>query len=330
MKRRVLVPLDGSAAAETAVWHAVAVAGALAEGVLLVHVLETPVPSEPSVRDLDWRLMRAEARAYLLSVARRLEERGIDVSLSIDVGSAAEQIVRHARRDEIVLVVMAAHGRGESDAFSFGGTTHKVLSLSSTSVMVVRRGDDAGPLAPDLGYGSVLVPLDGSPASEWALGVATGLARYHRAAMLLLHLVPELPRAWEKLPPSAEESALQQQLDALRRERAERYLNAQKERLAHTGLEVRTHLAQAVHLAEGIRAAAEEHRTDLIALAAHGASAAPYPYGSVAQRLLAASGLPIIVFQDCPAAQREVIGRPGSTTGATDPLTEPAADASAG
>lgn len=324
MKRRVLIPLDGSTAAETALWHAAAVVDALAEGVMLVHVLETDAPNEPSVRDLDWRLMRAEAHAYLRSVAQRLEERGIDVSLSIDVGNAAEQIVRHARDDEIVLVVMAAHGRGEADAFASGGTINKVLSLASTSVMVVRRCDDTDRVATEQGYRRIVIPLDGSPASEWALGLATGLARRHDAATLLVHLVAEHPRAWEKLPPSAEEIVLQEQLDGLRRERAERYLEAQKERLAHTGLEVLTHVAPALHVAEGIRTLAEEHGADVIALAAHGASAAPYPYGGVAQRLLTASGVPILVFQDSPAAHPEAIGRPTSS-----PEGAPTADSDA-
>jgi nucleotide-binding universal stress UspA family protein len=141
MERRVLVPLDGSTAAEAALRSAASVVTALAEGVLLVHVLETDAPNEPEADDLDWRLMRAEALAYLRSVAQRLEERGIDVSVAIDVGNAAEQIVRRARQDDSALVVMAAHGRGEADAFSAGGTLHKVLSLTSTSVMLVRRAD---------------------------------------------------------------------------------------------------------------------------------------------------------------------------------------------
>ena len=308
-------------------WHAAAVAGALADGVVLVQVLETPpAHTDAFARELDWRLLRSEAAAYLRSLASILTERGVDTTITVKIGSAAEEIVRLARRQDIAMVVMAAHGRGEAAAFAFGGTTHKVLSLAPTSVMVVRRGEEAAGPTPTMEYRHILVPLDGSPASEWALGLATALARRHQATLLLLHLVPEAAPAWENLPRSDEESALLERLAALRSERAERYLRALEQRLAHTDLRVSGHVGRTVQLAEGIRSVADEHRVDLIALAAHGASGAPYTYGTVAQRLLSVSGLPVIVFQDAPAAPDDAIGRPGAVTGEDDASDEPAAD----
>jgi nucleotide-binding universal stress UspA family protein len=209
--------------------------------------------------------------------------------------------VRHARRHDVALVVMAAHGRGEAEAFAFGGTTHKVLSLAPASVMVVRRGPDAaGTSARAVGYRHVLVPLDGSPAGEWALGLAAAVARQQQATLLLLHLVPESPPAWQRLPPSGEEAELLRRLAALQAERAANYLSEMEARLAHTDLQVRSRVGRAAQVAEGIRAFAAAEGVDLIALAAHGASGAPFPCGAVAQRLLATSGIPIVVFQDAP------------------------------
>jgi nucleotide-binding universal stress UspA family protein len=306
MKRYLLVPLDGSAAAETAVWHAAGLVGALADGLLLLQVLETPpLPSETISRDLDWRLLHAESAAYLRSVAERLTEIGVDAEVAVEIGPAAEQIVRYARRDDVALVVMAAHGRGEANAFAFGGTTHKVLSLAPASVMVVRRGADAGPPARAVGYRHLLVPLDGSPAGEWALGLAAAVARQQQATLLLLHLVPESPPTWQRLPPSGEEGELLARLTALQAERAARYLSEMEARLAHTDLHVRSRVGRAAQVAEGIRAVAVAEGVDLIALAAHGASGAPFPCGAVAQRLLATSGLPIVVFQDAPKGAAE-------------------------
>ena len=317
MKRYLLVPLDGSAAAETAAWHAAGLVGALADGLLLLQVLETPpLPSENVSRDLDWRLLHAESAAYLRSVAERLAEIGVDAEFAVEIGPAAEQIVRHARRDDVALVVMAAHGRGEADAFAFGGTTHKVLSLAPASVMVVRRGADAAPARP-VGYRHLLVPLDGSPAGEWALGLAAAVARQQQATLLLLHLVPESPPAWQRLPPSGEEAELLARLTALQSERAARYLSEMEARLAHTDLRVRSRVGRAAQIAEGIRTVAAEEGVDLIALAAHGASGAAFPCGAVAQRLLATSGLPIVVVQDAP-------------TGAADGDRQPRTDVSAG
>ena len=281
-------------------WHAAALVGALADGVLLMQVLETPAASDHLARDLDWRLLQAESLAYLRSVADRLAEVGVEAAVEVETGGAADEIVRHARRDDVALVVMAAHGRGEADAYTFGGTTHKVLSLAPASVMVVRRGADAGPPAPAVGYRHVLVPLDGSPAGEWALGLAAAVARQQQAALLLLHLVPQTPPAWQRLPPSGEEAELLERLAGLQAERAAHYLRGLETRLAHSDLRVHCRVGHAMQVAEGICAVAAEEGVDLIALAAHGASGAPFPVGNVAQRLLATSGLPIIVFQDAP------------------------------
>jgi len=323
MKRFLLVPLDGSAAAETAVWHAAGLVGALADGLLLLQVLETPpLPSEHVSRDLDWRLLRAESVAYLRSVADRLAQIGVDTEVAVEMGAAAEEIVRHARRDDVALVVMAAHGRGEAEAFAFGGTTHKVLSLAPASVMVVRRGADGGPPTQAIGYRQLLVPLDGSPAGEWALGLAAAVARHQQAALLLLHLVPEAPPAWERLPASGEEADLLRRLAALQAERAARYLSEMEARLAHTDLRVRSRVGRATQVAEGIRGVAAEEGVDLIALAAHGTSGAPFPCGAVAQRLLATCGLPIVVFQDVPLAAAGDGRRPADAALGPDPRTD--------
>jgi nucleotide-binding universal stress UspA family protein len=359
MPRRALVPLDGSPAAEAAVGHAGALAGVLADEVLLLQVLESPPPSEMAGGDVDWRLRRAEAAAYLRSVAERLAERGIDVETAVAIGDPADEIVRHARQADVEIVVLAAHGRGAAEAFDLGGTCHKVLSLAPASVMVVGRRlggpppprtDDAdatasvpdlpaadgatgvphatdpygappatdpypAPRSPDPGaevtYRTILVPLDGSPTSEWALSHANAIARRHGATLLVLHVVPDAAPAFERLPRSPEESELLDRLGRIQEERGDRYLAEVEARLTHTDLPVRTHLSRATRLAEAIRTAATEHGADLIVLAAHGAGGAPGRYGTVAQRLLSVGGLPVIVFQDLPGT----FGRAGARSG---------------
>ncbi|HSL84894.1 MAG TPA: universal stress protein, partial [Thermoanaerobaculia bacterium] len=61
-------------------------------------------------------------------------------------------------------------------------------------------------------------------------------------------------------------------------------------------------VAWAGQVAEGLQQVAVEEGADLIALSAHGAAEARFPYGKVAQRLLAQSELPVLVFQDRPGA----------------------------
>lgn len=303
MIRRVLVPLDGSPVAEAALGHAVAVAGGPGAKLVLLRVVEAHAAlTDPAVSAVDWRLQRMEAAAYLREVAARLEAEGLDAATEVVEGKAADEIVQFVRDRGVDLVVVAAHGRGGARDFPFGGTVHKIVSSATASVMVVRReaGGEAAP--PVARYRRILVPVDGSAPSEWALFLAAGIARKHGAELLVLQVVPEVELTCERIPRSAEETALLDRLRKLQKGRAARYLDEIESKLEHEDLEVRCRVAWAGQVAEGLQRVAAEEEVDLIALAAHGAAEARFPYGKVAQRLLAQSELPVLVFQDLPGA----------------------------
>lgn len=302
MARRVLVPLDGSPAAERALGHASALATALGDGLRLLQVLE-PVPAASEPADVDWRLRRAESTAYLRSVAERLADEGVDVETTVASGTVAAEIVRHASEADVEYVVLTTHGAGAATAFEAGGTCHQVLSRVPVSVLLVRRSDRAAPL--QVGFRGVLVPVDGSQASEWALGQASTLARRFDATLHVLHLVATAPELRERLPRSSEEGELTHRLEQLEAEHGQRYLDDIATRLAHTGLTVRTHLRHAVQFAHAIRSLANDEDVDLIALSAHGVHGAPFHFGTVPRRLLSSSERPVLVFQDAPPPARD-------------------------
>ncbi len=281
--------------------HAVALVGALADGLVLLRVLEPPPGPFAAIEgDVDWRLRRAEASAYLRSVADRLGDADIEADTDVATGNAADEIVQRAGDVEIDLVVVATHGEGQARGFDAGGTCQKVLSRCPTSVLLVHRHDHAAPVRDAIGYHDVLVPIDGSQASEWALGQAATLARRHGATLHVLHLVVEAPSLRERLPRSSEETGLLQQLEGLQHDRGVRYLDEIAAKLAHTDLTVRTHVRRAMQLADAIQSIAGELGADLIILSAHGAHGAPFQYGTVAQRLLMVSERPVLVLQDAP------------------------------
>lgn len=303
MIRRILVPLDGSAMAEATLDHAVAVAEGLGAKLILLRVVEAHAAlTDPAVSAVDWRLRRMEAAAYLREVGARLEAAGLEVTAEVVEGGAAEEIVQFIRDRGVDLVVVAAYGRGGARDFPFGGTVHKVVASAAASVMIVRReaGGEAAPAAAR--YRRILVPVDGSSPSEWALFLAAGIARKHGAELLVVQVVPEVELACERIPRSPEESALLQRLRTLQKDRAAHYLAEIESKLRHEDLQVRCRVAWAGQVAEGLQQVAVEESVDLIALSAHGAAAARCPYGKVAQRLLAQAALPVLVFQDLPGA----------------------------
>lgn len=301
MIHRILVPLDGSPAAEAALGHAVAVATGLGSELLLLRVVEGRTAlTDPVACHLDWRLQRVEAEAYLRETAARLERDGLEVGFEVVVGKAADEIVQFAVRRGVDLVVLAAHGLGGAREFPLGGTVHKVLAGVSASVMVVRPTAGERPAAERVSYRRILVPVDGSAASEWALCLAASVAQEHGAELLVVQIVPEPDLVCERMPRSAEETELLERLRELQRDRGVRYLGEMKAKLAQDDLPVRCRVVNDGRVAESVQRVADGERADLIALSAHGAAEGASPYGNVAQHLLVASETPVLVFQDRP------------------------------
>lgn len=251
---------------------------------------------------MDWRLQRMEAAAYLREVGARLEAADLEITTEVVEGKAADEIVQFVREHGVHLVVVAAHGLGGARDFPFGGTVHKIVSSAAASVMIVRRDAGGEGASRAARYRRILVPVDGSSPSEWALFLAAGIARKEGAELLVLQVVPEVELTCERIPRSAEETALLDRLRALQKRRATRYLEELQSKLEHEDLEVRSRVVWAGQVAEGLQQVAAEEGVDLIALSAHGAAEARFPYGKVAQRLLAQSELPVLVFQDLPGA----------------------------
>jgi nucleotide-binding universal stress UspA family protein len=301
MIRRILVPLDGSPAAEEALAHAAAVGRSQRATLTLLQVVEAgTAPTEAVASGVDRRLQRAEAVAYLGEVARRLAAESLEATAEVAEGRAADEIVHRARAVGADLVVLATHGLGEALGFPVGGTVQKALSLVPCSVMVVRAG--AAGLAPParVAYRRILVPVDGSPSAEWALCLAASIAREHQAELLLLQVVPEVPVSSERIPPSPEELEILHRLRVLREERGGRYLREMGAQFETSGLRVRSRLVSAGTVAACIQRLAGEECADLIVVSAHGVARAPVRYGRVVQRLMIGCDAPLLVLQDLP------------------------------
>src|SRR5512135_1702186 len=107
---KILVPLDGSALAESAIAKAMDLAGGKSALMLLraaeAHALPGVDPTEAQVDVV------REAEEYLANVAARLKEQGLDsVETSVWYGPAASAIVDAARLRKADLIVMSTHGR---------------------------------------------------------------------------------------------------------------------------------------------------------------------------------------------------------------------------
>lgn len=143
--RNILVPLDGSPLAETALGEAIQLSSAGATLVLL-RAAEAP---RVAVGDLVQAQVVAvrEAQAYLDVIAERARAAGVaDVETAVWYGPAGESIVEGARTRSIDLIVMSSHGRSGLGRIIFGSVAETVMRGTTTPILLIRP--NGAPIAP--------------------------------------------------------------------------------------------------------------------------------------------------------------------------------------
>lgn len=145
MYHKILVPLDGSALAETAIPHAKLLAAATRARLELIRisVLRFLQQLDAGSFTVQEEADRGEAESYLQDWQQRLEPQGFEVGYQVLSGSVAEEIVKHARQIQADLIVMSTHGRTGTRLWAYGSVAYGVLRNAPCSVLVVRapRGD---------------------------------------------------------------------------------------------------------------------------------------------------------------------------------------------
>jgi nucleotide-binding universal stress UspA family protein len=90
---------------------------------------------------LDWQSMqrdsieKARTRLVALATERRLDPQGVTVA--IEVGPPASEIVRYANEHGVQLIVLGSHGHGVVRRFILGSVADRVLRQASCPVMLV-------------------------------------------------------------------------------------------------------------------------------------------------------------------------------------------------
>jgi nucleotide-binding universal stress UspA family protein len=142
MYKRALVPLDGSAFAESIIPFLVDMAGPLDMEVVLIRSVQ---PRPPQVHEGsrhvvidDPETLKADAREYLIPLAAELKARGVRATIEVRQGEAAEQIVQAAREVGAELIAMTTHGRGGLGKLLFGSVAEAVLRQSHLPVLMMR------------------------------------------------------------------------------------------------------------------------------------------------------------------------------------------------
>lgn len=147
MYQKLLVPLDGSALAESALPHALALARGcnipqmwLLQAVELIPITEGT--TEAVLRIQEQR--KAEGQAYLAKKAQELAQQGVQVQTHLEEGPPAEVIARFVERNGIDLIAMVTHGRSGIGRWVFGSVADRVLRSARVPILLVRAKGGGG------------------------------------------------------------------------------------------------------------------------------------------------------------------------------------------
>lgn len=181
----ILVPTDGSTAAETAAETALALAqrfDASLHGITVAELNNFPADIKSDVTDE----LTQQGEATLATIADQAAEAGVAATTNVieTTEPIHQAIIDHATDHDANLIVMGTQGRTGVNRLVLGSVTERTLRVSPVPVLTLHEDTN---LSPD--FETVLVPTDGSDAANFAADYGITLAAATDAAMHVVHVV---------------------------------------------------------------------------------------------------------------------------------------------
>lgn len=305
MFQRILVPLDGTERAESALPVAESIAHATGGELVLIRIV--PFHHDGSFATTE----RQAATEYLAHQQHLFEREGRIVHTRLLAGAPVRHILACCAIEAIDLIVMCSQGETGIKSRVFGSVAHKMLRQSRIPVLILR--ESAGLLSNQHPSGRrsvrILVPLNGASLAEKALlpalALSSALSFPERALLHLVHvlLLPEALR----IPERGHAASL---LDIAVAQAHLRMVETSLLDHLPEGKEctIRASVIGERDITSGIIRAAEDGlpakdgqaarpACDVIALATHGRRGLErWVMGSIAERLLDETRLPLLVI----------------------------------
>jgi nucleotide-binding universal stress UspA family protein len=151
MFTKILVPLDGSELAAKVLPKVVEMAKTFNAQVTLMHVCYTPMIGETTPGTMKAAAAHEEkwCATFLGKVAGDLKAQGVDVKSECVEGVPAREIIAYADKNNLDLIAMATHGKGEV-AWVLGSTAEKVVSHATVPVLLFRVMEIKPPLLKEI------------------------------------------------------------------------------------------------------------------------------------------------------------------------------------
>jgi nucleotide-binding universal stress UspA family protein len=301
MNSTIMVPLDGSPAAEAALPWAVHLAKQTRGTIRLVGVHAPPavlLDGETLIGDVvpDESIRQRETE-YFAGVQARIKATGVAVAADLLDGGVITSLAEYARTLKPAWIVMLSHARGSVARFFLGETATEFVRACASPILLVHATTAPVDLEAAPAVRHVLVPLDGSELAERMLEPATAFAKAIGADMSLviaLSAVPDMEAIAARHEPGLPGPGDPSSAPA----KAKLYLEHKADRVRAASMKVSCHVAPQGDAADVIVAQANDHPGTVVALATHGRGGlAKMVWGSVADAVVRRTTGPILVMR---------------------------------
>lgn len=143
MYQKILLPTDGSEAAEVAAKEGIKLAKILNSKLHILYVIDVSafagIPTEAVWENMR-SLLEEEGKKALERVKALAEAEGFhNVECLIKEGVPAKEIISTAKEIEVDLIVMGTSGKSGLDRFLIGSVTERVVRTSKIPVLIIRK-----------------------------------------------------------------------------------------------------------------------------------------------------------------------------------------------
>ncbi len=296
MFKNILIPLDGSHLAETALPAAASLAEKLNAPITLLHIIEQKAPE--AVHHERHLTRPKEAEAYLEDLVKQSFPAGIKANWHVHtaaVKDVAASIVEHALTEfQPDLIVMCTHGRSGVRELLYGSIAQQVVAQGTTPLLLIKPG---GETSATFKLDKILVPLDSGPIHDDSLPATQKLARAYDSNIHLLTVIPTFSTvAGEEAAASTLLPATTSALLDINVENAKEDLQAHLDELKQAGFRATAEVARGDPTTEIINIS-EKLNADLIVLTTHRkAGAAAFWARSVAPNVARRTRIPILLI----------------------------------
>ncbi|MBI2854524.1 MAG: universal stress protein [Chloroflexi bacterium] len=298
MFRKILVAVDGSKIAETALPYAEELCAKAGSELIFFRACDSREDcARPEVtaymKELIGRVEDGVGRIKRQSAAS-IGKMATNVQFVLAPGNAAAQIIDYSASSGVGLIIIATHGVSGAGRWTLGAVAEKVLRGTRVPVALIPT-DGAGEIPEKGVFGRALVPLDGSKTGEAALPYVEELAPRLGTEVILLQVVehkyvPYATGAGGFIPYQ------QEWLDAAEKA-ARSYVASVEQKLKAKGITAKALVEQGA-AADRIIEVAEKVGAHFIAMSTHGRSGVGrWVFGSVADRVLHSGKLPLVLVR---------------------------------